>query len=274
MISIVINCDTRPGFNSEVSKVGDKSGCALIGCRSIDFITDGVRNKREFFRGHEVEVVLCVDKHLDLPANVSQEVEDMLSSGVINTYEIKSFDRSKFRWNDHVYLDALKKAKGDYVVHYDGDACAFRKDSCTIVDDYISWLDSGKYDFICQPSNMSYAEHNMWWASTRFFICKREMLNFGEIEKCLNNAYLWSKHTFIDHPYPCCLEHTLGVMAGDGRVLYPPRDDDQYLVFSWAHYYADTLKKLSAMTYEEAADVIVNRWGLCGPNDVVGRQLI
>jgi hypothetical protein len=170
---------------------------------------------------------------------------------------IKSHNRTKDRWYDLITLEALKLAIGSYIVHLDQDSNAFRTDDCDIIDRYITWLES-EYKYVCQPWNG--VGDPMIHASTRFFICKRETLDFELIEKSLVNPLL-GKH----NP---CLEFTLGILAGDGKVLYPPREDDKYIVFSWAKYFSGTLERLNKLPYSKIK-LYIDSCGIHGANDLI-----
>lgn len=267
MISIVINADTRPPMDRETFTVGDDGGQgSLHGCRSWDYLVDLPKAVHKFFEGHEHEVILYIDEHEKIPDTICHQWENLVAYASSN-------DKMSHRWNDKLYLNSLAKAKGDYVVKMDQDACIFRDPSCDIVDRYLKWLDEG-YKFICQPTNLTKQQHGMWWASTRFFICKRETLDFESLWNAVDNPTgLFAKYSWSGPNHFPCLEHLLGVTAGDNGVLYPPREDDNYLVFSWARYVKGTIKKLLDMTYSEAAKIVAQDWGLCGPNDVLARPL-
>lgn len=270
LISIVINADTRKGYLNDSSTVGDFGQGSLQGVRSVDFLIEGVKNKMDFFRGYGRQCILYVDKHEDIPVSIIYELQALVDSYRNNSkLVIKEHDRKKKRWYDYITLEALKLADGDYVVHFDNDANAFRSDNSTILEQYFEFLDTN-IKYVCQPSDLSYAQHQMWWASTRFFICKKETLNLSEIEKCLDHNYLLSHYGKRNYKQPvCCLEHTLGYMAGEGNVLYPRRDDENYIVFSWARYNKGALGKLNQMPYSEVQGYIFNKCSFSGANDVL-----
>lgn len=243
MISVVINADTRIGYKEPQSTVGDYGAGSLQGVRSIDFLTEGVKNKMNYFRGHDCQCVLYIDKHEDIEPSLMQEIESIVYSYGNNSKVIfKDHDRTRHRWNDYLYIEALKLAEGDYVVHFDNDANAFRTDDADVIEKYFYWLDNG-YKYICQPSDLTYEQHGMYWASSRFFICKRETLDLRLIER-----YLF---TPLNGKHSPCFEHAIGILAGEGTVLYPPRDDDKYIVFSWARYFGGTLQKLNSWSYDK-----------------------
>lgn len=273
MISVVINADTRIGVHNTSSTVGDFGEGSLQGVRSLDLLTEGVKNKMNFFRGYETQCILYVDVHEQLSVALRAEIINLVESYGNNSQAIfKAHDRVRDRWNDRLYLEALKLAEGEYVAHFDQDTNAFCDEEYDIVIQYIFWLNEDKYKFVCQPTNLTKEEHKMYFASTRFFVCKKEMLDFDEIERCFDYDYLFKKYGVIEEmPNPCCLEHILGYIAGKGNVLYPQREDDNYIIFSWVRYFSGTLKKLNERNYEEAKKYIINL-GVHGPNDVLDKQ--
>lgn len=257
MISVVINADTRPGYLTSI--LGEGWGkTSLQGVRSIDFLTYGVRQKINFFRGHDIQVVLYIDKHEDISHELMAEIESIvLPCGNNSKVIFKEHNRTDYRWNDKIYIEALKLAEGDYVCHVDQDCNLYRRDECDIVDAYLDLLETYKY--ICQPWNG--VGDPMFHASTRFFICKRETLDFPLIEQSIYQNPLKGTH----NP---CLEFTLGILAGEGNVLYPPRDDNSYIIFSWARYFHGTLKKLNEVSYDKIK-LYIDSVGIHGPNDCV-----
>lgn len=269
MISLVINCDTRPGLNASISRIGDDGGQgSLHGCRHADFLTDGILNKIRFLRGHQIEVIVYIDEHEPLPPPIRERLTAWYRAGIINQLVCKPHDRRRFRWYDHIYLDALALATGEYVCHFDQDTAALAAVDADPVADALRALDKGECDFVCQPSAL--ADHGMWWASTRFFISRS--LDVPELRRCLDHDYLTGKIRRQAQP-ACCLEQTLGKLAGLGRVRYPV-PSPHWLVWHWAHYHAGTLAWLNWSTYEEAYDYLMRRCGgLHGANDVIGQPV-
>ena len=258
-ISLIVNADTRPGYVT--STLGEGWGkTSLQGVRSIDFLTEGIRQKINFFRGYDIQCIAYIDRHEDILPELMAEIESIvLPCGNNSQIIFKDHNRTDYKWNDKIYIEALKLAEGNYVCHVDQDCNLYRRDECDIVDAYIDLLESYKY--ICQPWDGVGDE--MFHASTRFFICKKETLDDAFKENLLVNPLRG-----IHNP---CLEHALGILAGKGNVLYPQREDDNYLIFSWAVYFAGTLKKLNEMSYGKVK-LYIDSVGLHGPNDCVDKQ--
>lgn len=255
MISVVINADNRHGYLNDSNKVGEFSNLPLNGTRSYDYLTEGVKNKMNFFRGYDCQCVLYIDKHQQLLPDMLREIEDIVYSYGNNSKVVfKEHNRNIHRWYDYITLEALKLADGDYIVHFDNDSNAFRSDESDIIEQYFKWLDNG-YKYVCSP--VPEGHNGFYWATTQFFICKKETLNLIEVEKCFNNEYLLSEYGRISYePYPCCLEHTIGLMVKKGEVLYPTRDNDSYAIFCWWEYHKGLLKKLNNMPYKEVFEYI------------------
>lgn len=261
-LSLIINADSRPGYLT--STLGEGWGNnSLQGVRSIDFLTEGVRQKISFFRRYDLQVILYIDKHEDISPELMKEIKSIvLPCGNNSQVIFKEHNRTDYKWNDKIYIDALKLAEGDYVCHVDQDCNIYRRDESDIVEAYLDLLEVYKY--ICQPWDGVGDE--MLHASTRFFICKRETLDFSMIEKSIFVNPLNGKH----NP---CLEHTLGILAGNRNVLYPSREDNSYLIFSWAIYFPGILEKLNKMSYDKIKLYVVDQCELHGPNDCVGQGI-
>lgn len=255
MISVTINADTRQGYKDEHTKVGKFDNNPLNGTRSADFLYEGVKNKMNFFRGYECQCILYVDQHEEIPDGLFMKIAELVHSYGNNSRVIcKEHDRTRHRWYDYITLEALKWASGDYIVHFDNDSNAFRSDESEIIEDYFHWLDNG-YKYVCSPVPLNHKER-WYWATTQFFICKKETIDIPEIERCLDNRYLEAKYRMEYNPVPCCLEHTLGAMVKDGEVLYPLRDTDSYAIFCWWEYKRGLLKQLNELPYKEAFEII------------------
>jgi hypothetical protein len=96
-ISLVINCDTRAGFlNNESS--AEKM---FEGCRSVDFLIEGVRNKIKFFEGFDKEVIVFVDEHEIIPQDVMNELRFMVDTVVVRKHDKKFGDIQSYdKFND------------------------------------------------------------------------------------------------------------------------------------------------------------------------------
>lgn len=282
MISIVINCDTRDGFQSESTS----ASTMFEGCRSMDFLVDGIINKIKFFDGFEKEVILFVDEHNPIPEEVMWGVRQFI--GVTTLAIRKHTNENSF--NDLNYLRALQLASGDIVVHFDQDTAAFARNPL-VVDDMIKLLQADIYDYISYPSKWSPRpvddpSFDYDWISTRFFMCKKETLNFPEIYRCLKDADYFNRE-YAASRHCNWLEHILGRIAkyrnqsmvfsnppqppiqhNKRPVFYPPMDLDNYAIFSWSHYKTGTLAKLNDMPYDEVKAYIEAAGGVNYPCDV------
>lgn len=268
-ISLVINCDSRVGFQNNESTAEHM----LDGCRSIDFMTEGIRNKQAFFKGFELETIVFLDEHEKIPESVVVEIRSMVDTLVIRKHDKRFDDMKEYpKFNDLNYLAALQLARGRYVAHFDSDSAAFtRNDFAPTM--FIDLL--GQFDYVSYPSHWSPKpvedpSFDYSWCSTRFFMCKREALDFTEIQRCLlSDEYLYGK-------YPASrklgwTEHILGLLAkynGNG-VYYPKVDLDNYVIFSWSKYIIGTLAKINAMSYDEVKNYIEQAGGIQYPNDIV-----
>lgn len=99
LISIVINCDTRSGFIENEST----ADTMFNGCRSVDFLIDGVQNKINFFKDFEKEVILFIDQHESIPEGVLNTIRGMVDTLVIRKHDKKFGDRKDYvNFNDPV----------------------------------------------------------------------------------------------------------------------------------------------------------------------------
>ena len=270
VISIAINVDTRSNK--------DAQGQMFDGVRSYDFLYEGVMNKVNFFRGYPIEVILFVDVHSEVPAEIQEAWKSIPNLTVCMSKHREYFgDQLYAKWNDHNFLQALYLARGYYTAHFDGDMNTFRSDDCKIIDEMMKMVDSNEYTYISYPSPWSPGpvfnktnEWDYWWASTRFFFCKRSALDFTEIEKCLrDSSYLYGTYGEKNKRCPW-LEHVLGIIAGPGRVFYPPYEVEleNYTIFSWNKYSEGTLKDLNKRSYNEVRRFLLDRGGISYPCDV------
>lgn len=265
-ISIVINADTRSGFmdNESTAEV------MFNGTKSLDYLLDGVENKIRFFDGFEKEVILFIDQHEEIPEGVLAKIRSMVDTLVIRKHDKRFKDiKSYEKFNDLNYLAALQLARGEYIAHFDQDTAAFTS-SQEPINEMIKLLD--QYAFVSYPSHWSpravYDESfgKRTWASTRFFMCKREALDFTDLMKCIEDSK-WAYQKYGDSPRRCdWLEHFLSLTNNDS-VYYPPFNLSNYVIFSWGKYKAGTLNTLNKMCYEE-----INGWlgshPIVYPNDI------
>lgn len=276
-ISVVINGDTRPGLFSDETEQGRMGS----GTRSLDYLKEGIDNKLKFFRGYDIESILYIDVHEKLPKDhlwdIYSRVDDLYLHKHVDYYQETAYFTRHIDLN---ILTAIISARGDYVAHFDWDMAAFRQNNSEVIDRWVRWLEKDSFDYICYPSLFSPRAVNdkdfsYDWASSRFFFCKRELLDHTEIMKCLNNTdYLYERYAPKDTKRKCpWLEHIQGMMAGKGRVFYPPFLPGDHLIFSWSRYHNGILKTLNESSYD-----VVNKYvmGKCGgvryPCDVSGRS--
>ena len=272
LISLVINADTRSGFNKSESS----AEIMLEGCRSIDFLIEGIKNKQKFFSGFDIETILYIDEHEPIPENVLNEIRSIVTTLVIKKHSKRYRDMVYcHNFNDFHYLSALFMANGEIVFHADQDTACFTSNKES-VQEMISMLDEHK--FVSYPSHWTPnaitdpSFEGRTWASTRFFFCKRETLKFDTIIQCILNPD-WAYKTFGDSPRKMnWLEHFL-TLTNDNSAYYPPINLDKLAVFSWSKYITGTLGKLNAMNYGEVKNYIDRCGGICYPNDVQGREV-
>ncbi len=256
-VSICINLDSRPQNN--------KAETMFNGTTNLDYLTDGIRNKQLFFSGFDVETVVFVDRHLEIPQDVLKHLYDTCDTVVIRKHT------SEPKFNDWNYWSALAICRGDIICHFDQDCNAFTS-SKEAVQEMIDLLD--KYDYVSYPSHWSPdpchdPNYDYFWCSTRFFMCKRETLDFTQIKKCLEDMeYLYTKYpASVKNPW---FEHVIGLISkytGKG-VFYPNIDLNKLAIFSWATYESWTLRRLNELPYEEIKQFIYSKNGIQYPNDI------
>jgi hypothetical protein len=275
----VINGDTRPGLFSDNDD--STQGPAGRGTRSIDYLREGIDNKLNFFRGYEIESHLYVDVHEEVPKNLLWEMNQRVDNLTLHKH-VTHFEEKKY-FTKHIDLNilhAISAARGEFIVHFDWDMAAFRKDDSEVIDRWINWLNSGKFDYISYPSRATPRAANdpdfaYDWASSRFFICKRRILDFSEIMKCLEDAnYLFDRYAPKNTVRKCgWLEHVQGMMAGPGRVFYPPIQTSDHMIFSWSHYINGLFGGLNGKEYEDVEKYVLRCGKIKYPCDVWGRVL-
>jgi len=254
-VSICINLDTR-------NQRDEFGGTNLQGVCNEDFLTDGVFNKIKFFEGYETEVVVSVDEHNPIPEKSLAYLRSVCDLLLIREHT------EEHLFNDWNYLRALQLCTGDIICHIDQDCNTFAS-SKESVQELINCLDT--YSYISYPSNCSpNAVHddsfNYRWVSTRWFMCKRETLNFPEIIKCLND-YEYFAETYKPSRILHWMEHILGLICGS-NVFYPPIEMDKVMIFCWENYEKYILQRLNNQTYIEVKDWVNSKGGIFYPNQV------
>lgn len=266
MISIVVNLDSRAGVGASESVFTGHNN----GVRSWDFFTAGLSNKLKFFAGFDVELIVFVDEHEDVPAEILQQVRLMADCVVLrsHTKRYRNYDTASFT-NDINYLHALSQARGDIIAHFDADTAAFARDK-SAVDGLLARLETHR--FVSYPSQWSPEAvedatfQGRRWASTRFFLCKREHLQFDVLERALREPE-WAYATYGQPARRCpWLEHFLS-LCNEESVIYPPRDDDRTLIFCWDKYHAGVMPALHRMEFNEVKHYVERCGGIHYPND-------
>lgn len=262
MISVIINADNRVGYLNDKSTVGDYGGGSLQGVRSKDLLTEGVKNKMKFFDGYKTRCVVYLDLHEPLPKELHEEIKDIVFSyGNDSELILATHSKEKYKWNDWLYIEAFKHTKGEYTVHFDMDSNAYKKEDSDIVERYLKWLEEYKY----VGQSWDKIGDDMYWVSTRFFICKTETLDLKYIEPYVFTNPLMGLH----NP---CFEHTIGILAGRDKILYPGREDNDNIIFCWATYFSGLLKHLNNLPYEKVKEYILD-CGLAGTHDIISKPI-
>lgn len=276
MISLVINLDSRPGFMENETV----QGLMMNGTRSLDFFTEGVKNKVKFFEGHNLETTVFIDVHDPLPKETMDWLTNEQANGIIdnlvfNRHTEKFLGEGFQKFNDISFLNAMVISRGDIIVHADGDASVFINDK-SVINEWLAWLTEGRYDFICYPSKHSPdpvvdPDFDYFWASTRWTMFRRESLDYTELVKCLMDSdYLYGKYGDRKRKCPW-LEHLMSLINGPAKVFYPPYQLERYIVFCWSKYISGTLGRLNAAPYHEVLEYIKKCGGISYPNDVGAR---
>jgi len=112
------------------------------------------------------------------------------------------------------------------------------------------------YKFVSYPSIWSPVAvddptfNGRMWASTRFFMCKRETLKFDVLRNCIEEPE-WAYKIFGDVARRCnWLEHFL-TLTNNNSVYYPSIQTDKLTIFTWENYETYTLRRLNGYTYDE-----------------------
>lgn len=255
-ISCIINVDTRPenGQNQQM----------FNGVVDRDFLIEGVLNKKQFLSGFEHEIICFVDEHEPLDEKTLFRMKEICDTLVVRKHNKNFADIENFAaFNDLNYIQALAQARGKYIFKFDGDVAAFAS-STEPIREYINLLE--QYDYVSYPSMWSPypVEDASWegrfWASTRFFCCKRETIDISELIKCQLDYDYWR----LTYPMPkLChwLEHTSASIAwtkGKG-VFYPPIDFGRIIIYTWNNYHKYTLQRLNSQTFEQVRDWVFSK---------------
>lgn len=255
-LSVVINVDTRPQNDTF-------GGTNLLGTVNMDFLTAGIENKLKFFSGVDTEIIIHVDRHSDVPDEVLSKLHDYSDVLLIRKHT------NEPSFNDWSYHRALSLATGDIVCHVDQDTACFA-DSMDYIIELIEYLE--KYKFVSYPSHwtpnptVDDSFGGLWWASTRFFLCKRETLKLDELAKCIQEPE-WMYEKYGDSPRRLnWTEHFLAKINGN-NVFYPPVELHKGAIFSWSSYKTGTLEMLNNSSYEGVKQWILHRGGIQYPCD-------
>lgn len=272
-LAIVLNVDTRQGWLEPNSHIGKTGPGSLQGVRSSDFLLHLPHTIQKFFHGWpgEVQLIMCVDKHEELPPTVGWELARLQAEGVIHKAVIKEHDHSKPRqWNDYMYNRCLRlAADADYICHLDQDVALFRNPESQILQRMKDALDSGEAKFCCQP--ILTEPPDLDFPSTRFFLTKRSTLDFDELDRAIDRIYRISKYGSAKHV--ACYEGVLGLVAANNeKINYPLYDPTDWVCFSWVCYRAGLLPMLNDLSYAEVQDFI-KQGALCGPMDFIPKDV-
>lgn len=270
-ISLVINTDTRPVCNQFEGM--------WKGVRSRDFLTHGVRNKKAFFNGFDIETIVHCDEHEPLTPEQYEELHSLCDCLVIRKHSKYYRGANPFNaFNDISYIQALSMSRGTHVVHVDQDMAMFTADG-SIVEWMAYEIDNGPWRAVSYPSvNSPAPAHapeygNKWWCSTRFFMVKREELDFTTLERAvMQNDWFYNAFDRPPRINPW-LEQFLGVMLGY-KVLYPSPDVDRWCVFPWMTYRDGLLEKMGNLPYSEIAAAIHRCGGAGAFYDGVSHELL
>lgn len=252
-ISLAINVDTRPVCNQFEGM--------WKGVRSRDFLSDGIRNKQKFFDGFELETIVHVDEHEPLTQQEYDTLHSLADCVIIRKHSKQYRGANPFNaFNDISYYQTLSMCRSNLVCHMDQDVAAFRV-SQDVVQNLIDEVESDRYKFVCYPSPQSpdpcYAPQyqGKFWASTRFFLAKRDTLILDDLERGIrDNQWFYAKYGTppVLNPWT---ESFLAAMA-NYSVLYPSVQLERWAVFPWQRYVDGTLARLDGMEYHQVSDAI------------------
>lgn len=255
-ISCVINLDTR-----EENSVNEKMFSGVV---DRDFLTDSVYNKIKLFDGFSKEIIVFVDEHEPIDEKIISAMRSMADTLIIRKHDKRFEDINELpAFNDFNYIQAISQCRGKYIFHFDGDVAAFTSSPEPIIE-YIDLLE--KFDYVSYPSMWSpnpvedESFGGKYWASTRFFCCKRSTFDISELIKCQLDYDYWK--TTYPVPRLChWLEHLISSIAwnkGNG-VYYPPVDFSRFILFTWSNYHKYTLQRLNHQSFEEVRQWVASK---------------
>lgn len=267
LISICVNVDSRLGVDAATSAMTHMGN----GARSWDFFLDSLETKRRFFHGLPTELIVMADEHIYIPSEIIDQMRDISDCVVIRKHSnyYRQADPSNIA-NDIRYLQCMDMATGDIICKMDGDTMCYSRDEAA-VSRLIGML--ADHRFICYPTehsprcitDPSFGQRT--WASTRFFLARREHIQFDALEKCLREPE-WAYDTFGDSPKKCnWLEHFLSLSNNDS-VFYPPRMDDEILIWCWNSYRSGVIQGLNGMTFDQIRDYVLLNHGNVYPHEI------
>lgn len=256
-ISLVINLDSRKPKAEQTGLFG--------GCIHPDFLDAGVFNKIKFFNGFDIETIVYIDKHEPIPEKTLNYLYELCDIVCIRKHT------SEPGFNDWNYQRALRLATGDIICHMDGDMAAFSSGKES-VQELIDLLE--QHSFVSYPSpNSPYPAYDStfdyFWASTRFFLCKRESLDLTELDK-MQRQYEYCYETYPASRKEHWTEHLLGLHAkykGKG-VYYPKIEYDKLLIWCWDNYDDYILNRLNSQTYDEVKQFVFSKGGIFYPDNL------
>lgn len=253
MISLVINVDSRPQ-STEAGAIGSGVTCN-------DLLVPTVQNKINFFKGFDIETILHIDEHNHVSTYTLGLLREMCDCVIVRKHSKHYRGIDNFGpFNDINYLQALSMARGEFIAHFDQDMIAFSH-SQDQVNNLLWFVESNTYKYVSYPSSASprcvddpsFGDHI--WASTRFFMCRKETINLTELEDAIwDNQAFYKKYGTPPRVHPWT-EHFLGQACGYS-VFYPPLSND-YLISPIHKYKEGVLDKLNKLPYDEIGNKLI-----------------
>lgn len=264
-ISVVCNFDTRPP-NDDATEM-------FNGVRNRELLVAALVNYRRFFQGFDFELLVHIDEHEYLDSCTLNTIRDLADSVCVRRHSKRFAGHEAFqKFNDVSYKDAFAQARGEIIVHFDGDTACFARSPADVQD----WLNNLKtnsivsYPSIHSPDPVVDESFDCFWASTRCLALRRCDLKITEWERCLlDGNYLNEQYGEVKRDLGW-LEHILGRMTRS--VIYPPMQPD-LLMFSWEKYSEGVLTKLNQMSYDAVRDYVVDCGGIGYPNNLNAKPI-